>query len=131
MTEWPASDSWESPTVNVRGAGALVAALLGARQVEPFAQYVEQALARIDFRGVLAVIDRQMHCSGDPGELAVGDVHASTIPLKWMIEHHIIYTIPASITGRRGSLRYARQQEDDVAPEQRGSFFATRRRAMI
>ena len=25
-----------------------------------------------------------------------------------MIEHHIIYTIPVSITGRRGPLRYAR-----------------------
>ncbi len=57
-------------------AGALVAALLRARQVEPLAQHVEQALARIDLQGVLAVIDRQMHCSGDPGELAVGDSHA-------------------------------------------------------
>jgi len=28
-----------------------------------------------------------------PGELAAGDVHASTIALNWMIEHHIIYTI--------------------------------------
>jgi hypothetical protein len=67
------------PTVNAHGAGAagaLVAALLPARQVEPLAHHVEQALARVDLQAVLAVIDRQMHCSGDAGELAVGDVHA-------------------------------------------------------
>jgi hypothetical protein len=35
--------------------------------------------------------------------VAVG-VHASTIALNWMIEHHIIYTISGAITGRRGPL---------------------------
>ena len=30
----------------------------------------------------------------------------STIALNWMIEHHIIYTISATITGPRGPLRY-------------------------
>jgi hypothetical protein len=41
-----------------------------------------QALARIDLHGVLAVVDRQMHCSGDPGELAVGDIHALDHPAQ-------------------------------------------------
>jgi hypothetical protein len=62
--------------------------------------------------------------------VAVG-VHASTIALNWMIEHHIIYTISGAITGRRGPLRHPRHWEGDVTPERRGSFFAARRRAMI
>ena len=42
-----------------RAAGALVAALLGAGEIEPFAQQVEQRLPRIDFKLLLSTIDDQ------------------------------------------------------------------------
>jgi len=43
--------------------------------------------------------------------LAAGDVHASTIALNWMIEHHIISTISGHDHRSAWPLRYARHWE--------------------
>src|SRR5271169_4781845 len=55
----------------------------------------------------------------------------STIALNWMIEHHIIYTISGHDHRPARPAPLRRHREDDVSPEQKGSFFAARRRAMI
>jgi hypothetical protein len=46
------------------------------------ARSMSSRLSRGSISRVYSVIDRQMHCSGDPGELAVGDVHALDHPAR-------------------------------------------------
>jgi len=55
----------------------------------------------------------------------------STIARNWMTEHHIIYTISGHDHRPARPAPPRPAPGDDVTPEQKGSFRAARRRAMI